>query len=209
MRSKLLMAEFVLLFVLLPLGFRFKPFPFPIIPALWLLTAYCLVRLLRDPSFDRKLLWNSDALRPLWPRILILFAALAALIAGAIFLLRPEWIFSFVRRAPLFWVLIMLLYPVLSVYPQGIVFRSFLFHRYRSLFTNPVTMTIVSALAFSYAHIVFRNVIAVSFTLIGGVIFAWRYRRTESLFVSSFEHALYGCWMFTVGLGDFFYRSMR
>lgn len=204
-----LVAEFLLLFVALPLGYRFKPFPFPIIPALWLLTAYCLILLLRDPSFDRKLLWNTSVLRQVWQQIVVLFVVLAALIAAAIFLLRPEWAFNLVRHTPLFWALVMALYPVLSVYPQGIVFRSFLFHRYRSLFANPVTMTIVSALAFSYAHIVFRNVIAVSFTLVGGVIFAWRYRGSKSLFVSSFEHALYGCWMFTVGLGDFFYRGMR
>jgi membrane protease YdiL (CAAX protease family) len=209
MRSKQLWAEFVLLFVALPLGFRFKPFPFPIIPALWLLTAYCLFWLLRDPAFDRKLLWNAKALRAEWRQIVGLFNILAVLIAGAIFFLRPDWLFAFVRRVPLVWFLIMVLYPILSVYPQGIVFRSFLFHRYRSLFQNPTAMIVASALAFSFAHIVFRNVIAVAFTLVGGVIFAWRYRQSRSLSASAFEHALYGCWMFTVGLGDFFYRSMR
>lgn len=209
MRSNRLWAEFVLLFVALPLGYRFKPFPFPIIPALWLLTAYCLFRLLRDPAFDRKILWNAKAFRAQWLRIVGLFIVLALLIAGTIFLLRPEWLFAFIRRAPFAWVLIMVLYPILSVYPQGIVFRSFLFHRYSNLFQNPVVMIVASALAFSFAHIVFRNVIAVAFTLAGGVIFAWRYRQSRSLFASAFEHALYGCWMFTVGLGDFFYRGMH
>jgi membrane protease YdiL (CAAX protease family) len=204
-----LIAEFVLLFVLLPLGFRFKPFPFPVIPAMWLLTAYCLICLLRDPSFDRPLLWNAGALRGPWLQIIVLFIALALLIAAAIYVLRPDLLFAFAKRAPLFWLLIMVLYPVLSVYPQGIVFRSFFFHRYRNLFTGPWGMIAASALAFSFAHIIFRNVIAVVFTLVGGVIFAWRYRQSKSLFVSAFEHALYGCWMFTVGLGDFFYRSMH
>lgn len=209
MHSKSLLAEFVLIFVALPLGYRFKPFPFPIIPALWILAAYCLFRLLRDPSFDRNLLWNPAMLRQSWLAIVLLFVCLALLIAGAIFLFRPDWAFNLVRRAPLFWLLVMALYPVLSVYPQAIVFRSFLFHRYRNLFKSPAAMIIVSALAFSFAHIVFRNLIAVICTLVGGVIFAWRYRHTRSLFVSAFEHALYGCWMFTVGLGDFFYRGMR
>ena len=204
-----LIAEFVLLFILLPLGFRFKPFPFPLIPAMWFLTAYCLVCLLRDPSFDRKLLWNPGALHGPWLQIVVLFITLALLIAAAIYLLRPELLFRFVRRAPVFWLLVMLLYPVLSVYPQGIVFRAFFFHRYRNLFAGPWAMIAASSLAFSFAHIIFRNLIAVSFTLVGGVIFAWRYRQSRSLFVSAFEHALYGCWMFTVGLGDFFYRGMR
>ena len=204
-----LIAEFILLFILLPLGFRFKPFPFPVIPAMWLLTGYCLTRLLRDPSFDRKRLWRPEALRGRWLRIVLLFAGLSSVIAVAILFRRPDLLFGFVKRAPLFWLLIMVFYPLLSVYPQGIVFRSFFFHRYRSLFTGRWAMIAASALAFSFAHIIFRNVIAVVFTLIGGVIFAWRYRQTRSLFVSAFEHALYGCWMFTVGLGDFFYRGMR
>ncbi len=208
MRWKLI-GEFVLLFVLLPVGFRFKPFPFPIIPALWLLTVYCLFRLLRDPSFDRTLLWNSVALRTRWLRIFLLFLVLAALIAAGIYSLHPDWLFILVRKTPWFWLLVMVLYPVLSVYPQGIVFRAFLFQRYRQIFRSPVAITIASALAFSFAHIVFRNWIAVSFTLVGGVIFAWRYRQSRSLLTSSFEHALYGCWMFTVGLGDFFYRGMH
>ncbi|HEY6181333.1 MAG TPA: CPBP family intramembrane glutamic endopeptidase [Terriglobales bacterium] len=208
MRWKLI-AEFALLFVLLPLGFRFKPFPFPIIPALWLLTIYCLFRLLRDPSFDRTLLWNSVALRTRWLQIFILFLVLAALIAAGIYSLHPDWLFTLVRRAPWFWLLVMALYPVLSVYPQGVVFRAFLFQRYRQVFRGPVAITIASALAFAFAHIVFRNWIAVSFTLVGGIIFAWRYRQSQSLLTSAFEHALYGCWMFTVGLGDFFYRGMR
>jgi uncharacterized protein len=65
----------------------------------------------------------------------------------------------------------------------------------------------MSAVAFSFAHIIFRNPIAVGFTLIGGVLFAWRYAVTGSLLTSSFEHALYGCWMFTIGLGEYFYKG--
>jgi membrane protease YdiL (CAAX protease family) len=98
---------------------------------------------------------------------------------------------------------------VLSVYPQGLVYRAFFFERYRSLFPNPAVLIAMSAVAFSFAHIIFRNPIAVGFTLIGGFLFAWRYGETRSLFTSSFEHALYGCWMFTVGLGDYFYRGAR
>jgi len=208
MRWKLI-AEFVLLFVLLPLGFRFKPFPFPIIPALWVLTAYCLFLLLRDPSFDRTLLWNSAALHTRWLRIFLLFLVLAGLIAAGIYSLHPDWLFVLVRNTPWFWLLVMVLYPVLSVYPQGIVFRAFFFQRYRQLFGSPTAIVIASALAFAFAHIVFRNWIAVGFTLIGGIIFARRYGQSRSLLTSSFEHALYGCWMFTVGLGDFFYRGMH
>ena len=103
----------------------------------------------------------------------------------------------------------MLLYPILSVYPQGIVYRAFIFERYRPLFSNPILMIAVSAAAFSFVHIIFRNPIAVGLTLLGGIIFAFRYQESGSLFTSSFEHALYGCFMFTIGLGEFFYKGAR
>jgi len=210
MKSKYsLCAEFVVIFVLLPLGFRFKPFPFPPIPALWLVMVYCLYRLWNDPAFDRSKLWNVGAFPPLAPKIFMLFVVCALGVAACVEYVAPQLLFNFVQRDPIFWALLMLLYPVLSVYPQGVVYRTFLFQRYRDLMPNRYAQIAISAAAFSFVHIIFRNPIAVSLTLIGGVIFAWRYAATGSLFTSAFEHALYGCWMFTVGLGDFFYRGAR
>lgn len=204
-----LIAELILLFVLLPLAFRFKPFPFPPIPALWLLAAFCLYRLFGDAAFNRKSLWNPGALPAAAPQILAIFAVCAVLVGLTVYFLAPLRLFNFVRRAPAFWALVMVLYPVLSVYPQGIVYRAFFFERYRVLFPNSTALIVASAVAFSFAHIIFRNPIAVGFTLIGGLLFAWRYAHTGSLFTSSFEHALYGCWMFTIGLGEYFYKGAR
>lgn len=205
----MLIVELVLLFVALPLAFRFKPFPFPPIPALWLLAGYCLYRLSRDSSFDRKLLWNGHALPGVALQVLLIFAVTALLIAAAVYFFAPQMLFNFVKRSPLFWALVMVLYPVLSVYPQGVIYRAFFFERYRTLFPNSVLLIAASAMAFSFAHIIFRNPIAVLFTLVGGLLFSWRYAETGSLFTSSFEHALYGCWMFTIGLGQYFYKGAR
>jgi len=204
-----LIAELILLFVAFPLAFRYKPFPFPPIPALWLMAGYCLYRLYHDASFDRNLLWNRQVLPGAAAQILLVFAVAALAVAAAVYFFAPQLLFSFVKRAPAFWGVIMVLYPVLSVYPQGIIYRAFFFERYRPLFSNPVVLIVMSAIAFSFAHIIFRNPIALSFTLIGGLLFAWRYSATGSLFTSSFEHALYGCWMFTIGLGQYFYKGAR
>jgi membrane protease YdiL (CAAX protease family) len=99
------------------------------------------------------------------------------------------------------------LYPILSVYPQGIVYRAFIFERYRELFGPSWAIVLASAVAFAYVHIVFRNPLAIGLTFLGGVLFAYRYLQTGSLFVSSFEHALYGCAIFTIGLGRSFYHG--
>jgi len=101
----------------------------------------------------------------------------------------------------------MIAYPLVSVYPQGLVLRAFLMHRYRPLFRSRWTRIAVSAVAFSFMHIILRNPVAVGLTLIGGVLFADTHLRSRSLVVSSVEHAMYGCLLFTVGWGRYFYHG--
>ena len=196
--------EFLLLFFAGPALFAYARHRIPAIPALWVLTAGCLSVLLRDPGFDRGRLWNA-AVFPLYaPQILALFAGAA--VAGAALVLRfaPGVFLNFPRSNPGLWALVMLLYPVLSVYPQGIVYRVFVFERYRELFGAGGGMVLASAAAFAWVHIVFRNRLALVLTFVAGALFAIRYLQTGSLFVSAAEHALYGCGIFTIGLGRSF-----
>jgi membrane protease YdiL (CAAX protease family) len=193
--------EFVLLFFVAPTAFAFTRHRIPAIPALWVLTAWCLYVLLNDPLFPRERLWNPAPLRQHLPEILGLFALAVAIGIVLILRFRPTLFLSFPRRNPSRWGLLMVAYPVLSVYPQGIVFRAFLFERYRDIFSPRWAIVLASALAFAYMHIVFRNYLALVLTLLGGFLFAFRYLQTGSLFVSSFEHALYGCAVFTIGVG--------
>jgi uncharacterized protein len=208
-KTGILIVELVLLFVGVPLAFRFRPFPLPPLPVLWAVTLYCLYRLRIDPSFERRLLWNLDSLRAHIGPISATFALLASCIGVLVYEFRPDLLFNFVHREPLLWAVVMVLYPLLSVYPQGIIFRAYFVHRFRPLFSGENSMILASAAAFAFMHIVFRNPIAVVYTFAGGVLFARRYYRSGSLLVSSLEHALYGCWMFTVGLGPYFYQGAR
>jgi membrane protease YdiL (CAAX protease family) len=202
-----LIAEFLLLFVAFPLAYRFSPWPLPALPVLWIITLYCYWQLRSDPTFDRSRLWNPQPVAGQLASILVIFAIGAVLIFIGVRLFVPELLFSFVRTHPRLWGAVMLLYPILSVYPQGLIYRSFLMHRYASLFSSEWAIILASAAAFSFMHIVFRNPLAVTLTFLGGLIFAWRYSVTGSLLTSSIEHAFYGCWLFTVGLGQFFYHG--
>jgi uncharacterized protein len=65
-------------------------------------------------------------------------------------------------------------------------------------------MVLVSAATFAFIHIVYRNALAVALTAPARLLFAVRYWHTGSLIPSSFEHALYGCAVFTTGLGRWF-----
>jgi uncharacterized protein len=202
-----LWIEFLLLFVGMPLGYRFSPRPIPALPVLWVAALFCWWQLRRDPGFSRALLWNRAPAVGQLPSILLCFVVVAAAVWIGVRLIAPEVLFSFVRARPVLWALVMVLYPVLSVYPQGIIYRSFLMHRYAPIFSPGVGMILVSAAAFAFMHIIFRNPLAVAMTFVGGILFAWRYSATGSLFTSSLEHALYGCWLFTVGLGQYFYHG--
>jgi membrane protease YdiL (CAAX protease family) len=202
-----LAIEFLLVFAGLPLVYRFSPVRVPALPLLWIVAGYAMWQLLRDPHFDRAKLWDAGKLRGRISAILAIFMVFAVLLWLGVRRFAPGLEWSLVRPHPLFWVVVMVAYPVFSVYPQGLLYRAFFFQRYGGLFKGKWTMIVASAVAFAFLHIIFRNWLAVDLTLAGGLLFAWRYERTGSLAVSSFEHALYGCWLFTVGLGQYFYHG--
>lgn len=205
-----LLFEFVILFVGLPVvlycGFISSV---PPLYMLWVAAGYALVILLRDPRFDRRQLWRSGALRAQLPQILALFAAGVVVVTALVHAYAPQLFLSLVRMHPIVWAVVMAMYPIVSVYPQALIYRAYLFHRYEPLVqtergTRWWILILASAATFALVHILFHNWIAVALTLPGGILFARRYLETRSLCVSSVEHTLYGCFLFTVGLGQFF-----
>lgn len=202
-----LAIEFGLLFVLLPtLMYLFNGyFGRRIILALLIGLGVVLAALMLDPAFDRRELFRwPRSWRPLAP-VLLAFAVLAPLVGAAVWLFAPESLFALPRERTGLWVFIMIAYPIFSIFPQEIIFRSFFFHRYASIFTTPLAMIVASGLAFGYAHLLFNHWIAVAMTCIGGLLFAWTYHRTRSLPTVFIEHALWGDFVFTIGLGTYFY----
>ena len=201
----LLIAEYLALFVALPVLFATRRLPLPLILTLWSLSAVCLIAMLVSRGFDRRLLWNAERLGSRALQALLPLLIVAPLLVVATLWLAPERLFAFVRTRPVMWALVMVLYPVLSAYPQGIVYRSFVFHRYHSLLPGPWARILASGVAFSVAHVVMQNWIAPVFTFAGGLLFAWTYERTRSSLVATVQHAAFGCCSFTVGLGWYFY----
>ncbi|HQT67877.1 MAG TPA: CPBP family intramembrane metalloprotease [Acetobacteraceae bacterium] len=135
------------------------------------------------------------------------FVLYGLLLAFASRLLSPSHFLDLPRHRPILWLAIMLLYPLLSVWPQEMIYRQLLFRRYGALFSDRWSVILASAIAFGFAHIIFRNPVAVLLTLIGGLLFAHSYDRHRSLGLVWFEHSLYGCLIFTIGLGRFFFRA--
>lgn len=200
-----LAIEFIFIFLFLPFAYWFWNIPvMPLLP-LWIVAIYGYLRLRQTSGYTFPRIWNAAVLPAQLPGILLPFFGFLLVTGLAIWRFTPDSLFYLVRHRTWLWVLIMLLYPILSAFPQALIYRAFLMSRYERLFHSPAALIVVSAVTFSFMHIIFRNPIAVSLTFLGGLLFAWRYRHTGSLAVSTFEHALYGCALFTLGLGRYFY----
>ena len=180
-----------------------------VLPLLWLVAAGCVYSLRADPTFPAgrlQLAWRGVPAR-VWAtiamRALLVGAGLAALVAVAF---PGRWLVLPLTR-PGLWIAILVLYPVFSVYPQELIFRIFLFHRYRPAFGGDWPTLLASAVAFGWVHVVFGTWLAVGLAALGGLLLAETYRRTRSLVLVCAEHALYGQLVFTLGLGEFFYHG--
>jgi membrane protease YdiL (CAAX protease family) len=55
---------------------------------------------------------------------------------------------------------------------------------------------------FSLGHIFFKNALVMVLTFLGGILFALTFNKTKSTLLVSIEHAIYGSWLFTVGMGS-------
>jgi membrane protease YdiL (CAAX protease family) len=208
-RKLWLSTEFALLYCLLPaLIVLLQLPPQAFLPGLLVGAVACTVVLLRDPTFDRRRLWEGDVAWRHVARVAAIFLIGVAVLTAVAMTWFPERFLEFPRNNPGRWRLVMILYPLLSVAPQGIIWRTFLFHRYRELFGQGRLVVVVAALAFAWVHVIFENWIALALTLAGGFLFAWTYRQSRSNFLASFEHALYGCLVFTLGFGRFLYGGV-
>lgn len=175
--------------------------------ALWIAALACGRKLAQD-GYSLKDDWNLAALaRPMFARMLLWFVPLAFALLAFTYFVIPEHLFSLPKNRPNVWVMVMFFYPVLSVVPQELIYRSFFFRRYATLFATERSMVLASALTFGWVHILLLNSVAILFSALGGVLFAATYRKTKSLAACCIEHALYGCLVFTLGLGYYFYHG--
>jgi membrane protease YdiL (CAAX protease family) len=205
----LLILEFTAVFIVVPLLLYYRVLPNAPIPFLLAFALIAWFVLRADPTFDRSHLINLTGAEHGFGRVLWQSAALCTVLGLGVWGFAPELLFSFVKKSPGFWALVMVLYPLLSVYPQELIFRGYFFHRYHALFGAGWTMIAASALAFGFVHIALGNWLSVVLSTIGGFLFALTYQQSGSLLLACVEHAFFGNFIFTIGLGQFFYHGTR
>lgn len=203
LKKPLLIAELIALFIGMPLAYLFDITPFHKIIPLVLGAIYAILLLILDKRFDKKE-FGMNGFKKYRPMLLRSVGVLIVL-SIATYVIVPEYLFYLPRNMTWLWVIIMLMYPVWSVIPQELIYRSFFFHRYKTLFPDRISMIISSSLAFAFMHIIFENWVAIAFSLIAGIVLGTVYYKHKSLLGISIEHAIYGNLVFTTGLGTFFY----
>ncbi|HTP68446.1 MAG TPA: CPBP family intramembrane glutamic endopeptidase [Dongiaceae bacterium] len=209
LRIFLLALECTFLFLGLPLLIKYRlipNFPIPYLVA----TGVVIFFLLRhDGSFDSSRLFAWGNYRPFLRGILVRDVICLALLGLAVRLFAPELLFSLIKQRPWLWALIMVLYPLLSVYPQELLYRAFFFHRYQPLFGSGWTLLLACGLAFGFVHIIFGNWLSVVLCIVGGFLFSYTYQQSGSLLLTCLDHSIFGNFIFTIGLGQFFYHGTR
>ena len=199
-RTSYKLTEFFLLFVALPVSLVLEYSPY--VKAGLVLTGFIyiiwiLLKVEKQEFKINKLLnWKL-----FWQRTLVLLIIISILTTAYVYFTDASNLFIVVRTKPFMWIIIVLVYSLLSVYPQELIYRTFFFLRYESLFKDPKMFTFINAIVFCLAHLLFKGTLVLILTFLGGILFAWTFQRTRSTLLVSIEHAIYGSWLFTVGMG--------
>ncbi len=180
-----------------------------VIPTLLVLALAVLAAERVRGKFDPAELFRCRVPAREWIRMLTRFAALAAVLTALLWMNDPAKLFVFPRRNPMFWAAVMVGYPLLSVSAQGVLYRWLYERRYAGIFPGRGASLLAGAAAFSFAHVLFHNPVALVFTFVGGLFFLRSYRRTGSVVFSDIEHALFGDFLFTVGWGAYFFEGTQ
>lgn len=208
-----LWLEFVLIFLVAPVAFAVfvqrVGYRGAMVPVLVLLGTVVVLVVHASPDFDRDLLTRMPLEHPHVATVALRFAILGAMLAAIGYRFAPELFLRLPRHNPRFFILLALLYPMLSVIPQGLLWRVWFAYRYAPLLDDRGSLLAMGAATFALAHLVFRNWLAIAVTAVGGALFLDTYLRTQSMLVAAIEHGLYGVAAFTFGLGKFLYLGAR
>ena len=201
-----LWIEFLALFAGVPLIMAATFGLYPLFPVIIGLAGVSLILLHMTPGWEWKTLWKGPVLGE-WKIILIYTLATLATCVAVVFATIPERFLEIPTYRPALWIMIMTAYPLLSAFPQEIIFRSLFFERYGVLFSSAWIAILVNGAAFGFGHLFYDNWITITMTGCGGAIMAWAYLRNRSMLLAWVLHSISGQIIFTVGLGSYFYHG--
>jgi membrane protease YdiL (CAAX protease family) len=193
--------ELLIIFVLIPLSFAFNYAPLLKLILGVLGFTYIIYVLFKIEKIkiriEKNISWAA-----FWKLTLIKLLIIIVITSLFVWFTDAKSLFVVMLNKPKLWMLILFFYSFFSVYPQELLYRTFFFQRYENLFKNEKIFILINALLFSLAHLFFKNTLVLLLTFIGGILLAITFKKTKSTILVSIEHSIYGCWLFTVGMGD-------
>ena len=195
------LLEFFFVFIIVPISFVLE---YPVL--LKMITGivgflYIIFVLLRVEKKQFKIAKGLDW-KLFWKQTFLKFIAIVILTTIYVWIFDQSNLYSVVLNKPFMWIAILFIYSLFSVYPQELIFRTFYFQRYESFFKSKASLIFINAVVFSLAHLFFRNTLVLVLTFLGGLLFAMTFYKSKSTLFVTIEHAIYGCWLFTVGMGE-------
>lgn len=200
--------EFVLLFFGIPLFLYMDSLITHPVLLLLPVTAGVLLFLWLKKDFHFNSLVSMDVSRDVILKNCVVMLFTALFLIAFVFFTDRENLFRLPRENTRIWLLLCLFYPLFSAYLQEIIFRTFLFERYASLFKKRWLLIFASGFAFSFVHIVYYSPVSVISTFVAGIYLAWVYAKTGSVLFTTILHSILGILVFTTGLGQHFWLHM-
>lgn len=200
MANPLKKLEFFFIFLIIPSTIFFLDSSIIIFLTLYLVSILSLVIL----YFDKTFLFTSLKKKIDWTFVIIFSVIFFFLGFFYVLLVDKNLLFIFPKTNFKLWLIVIFIYPFLSVIPQELVYRVFFFQRYFpniNRFYFPVFLNLV---VFAYGHLVFSNMHAIIITAIVSPIFTYAYLK-KSFLTCVVLHTLGGQIIFTLGLGKYFF----
>lgn len=199
--NRLKFTELIIIFLMIPVSFVFSFSPIIKLTIGLFSFSYIIYILIKVEKIkfriQKNINWNF-----FWLSTIIKFLFIIIATTTFVYFTDKTNLFTVVLNKPILWIAILIFYTLFSVYPQELIYRTFFFKRYQSLFKNEHIFILLNALIFSLAHLLFKNTLVIFLTFLGGLLFAITYNKTKSTLLVSIEHAIYGSWLFTVGMGN-------
>lgn len=201
-------AEFILLFFGVPLLLLFESKIIHPSSVLLPVLVALIIYFRKQKDFHWRELIQLNISRKTWLTQLLIVLFIGVALLMIVFLFEPENLFNLPRKNPAIWVAMLFFYPIFSAYGQEIIFRKFLFLRYKKIFPSVWIMILASGISFSFAHIFYFNTLAMVLSFLGGIYLAFVYSKTGSVLFVTLLHGIMGFILFTVGLGQHFWLDM-
>jgi len=106
-------------------------------------------------------------------------------------------------QSSVFYLGVLIIYPLLSAPAQELFFRSFFFFRYNEL-TNQYILATLNILFFAFYHRIYGGWLSVLLSLVGGIVLTSLYLKYKNFWWVCICHGILGIVVFISGLGKHF-----